>query len=222
MSNKHFGISTKGSCIALVLFAAAIAVTGWLYYQNANRVREVSVRNELLEEAASTRPTKAAAPSGTKTTVPTLPAETTAPTEAPKRILKTAAPVAGEAMNDYAMECLSYNQTTRDWRTHNGIDLAAEEGTAVGAAADGTVYSTYEDDTLGYTVVVRHEGGYTTRYSNLREDLTVQAGDRVTLGQTLGYVGCSALVESAMDGHVHFSVSYQDSPIAPEDFLALG
>lgn len=221
MSNKHFGISARGWGIALMLFAAALGITGYLYSKNVNKVQPVSVQNELLEEAASTRATQGTEYSARKGTVPTLPSETTAPTEAPKRTLKTAAPVAGEPINDYAMECLSYNQTTRDWRTHNGIDLAADEGTAVGAAADGTIYSTYEDDTLGYTVVVRHEGGYTTRYSNLREDLPVQAGDKVTLGQTIGYVGTSALVESAMDSHVHFSVSYQENPMAPEDFLAL-
>ena len=61
------------------------------------------------------------------------------------------------------MDCLSYNETTRDWRVHNGVDIAAEEGTPVMAAADGQVYTVYEDETMGTTVVIRHEDGYTTK-----------------------------------------------------------
>jgi len=120
------------------------------------------------------------------------------------------------------METLSYNQTTRDWRTHNGVDIAAEAGTQVVAAADGEVYTTYEDDTLGYTVVIRHEGGYTTRYSSLGEDVRVKAGDTVQMGQVIGTVGETALVETVLGPHLHFSVSCQDIPMDPADFLALG
>ena len=117
------------------------------------------------------------------------------------------------------MEALSYNQTTRDWRTHNGVDIAAEAGTEVVAAADGDVYTTYEDESLGYTVVIRHEGGYTTHYSSLGEDLRVQAGDQVQMGQVIGTVGSTALVETVLGPHVHFSVTYQDVAMDPAEFL---
>jgi murein DD-endopeptidase MepM/ murein hydrolase activator NlpD len=120
------------------------------------------------------------------------------------------------------MEALSYNQTTRDWRVHNGVDIAAEAGIPVLAAAEGQVYTTYEDDSMGYTVVIRHQGGYTTKYSSLSENIPVKAGDTVTAGQTIGYVGDTALVENTLGHHVHFSVTYQDSPMDPADFLALG
>ncbi len=119
------------------------------------------------------------------------------------------------------MESLSYNETTRDWRVHNGIDIAAEAGTTVCAAADGTVYTTYEDDTMGYTVVIHHEGGYTTVYSSLAEDLKVKAGDTVTLGQAIGVVANTALLESALGDHVHFSVTLNEEPMHPADFLNL-
>ena len=119
------------------------------------------------------------------------------------------------------MEALSYNETTRDWRVHNGVDIAAETGTQVCAAADGEVYTVYEDDSMGYTVVIRHEGGYTTKYSSLSKDVAVQSGDTVTAGQAIGYVGDTALVESTLGSHVHFSVTCQDEPMNPADFLAL-
>jgi murein DD-endopeptidase MepM/ murein hydrolase activator NlpD len=71
-------------------------------------------------------------------------------------------------------------------------------------------------------VEIRHEGGYTTCYSSLGEELAVSAGDTVTAGQTIGYAGSTALVETAMGSHVHFSVTSQGDPMDPAEFLALG
>ena len=87
---------------------------------------------------------------------------------------------------------------------------------------DGTVEAVYEDDILGHTVVVRHDGGYVTRYASLGEDVAVAAGETVTLGQTLGSVGSSALLETALGSHLHFAVTCRDQPMDPAAFLALG
>ena len=125
-------------------------------------------------------------------------------------------------MAEYAMDCLSYNQTTRDWRVHNGVDIAAAEGTSVLAAADGTVYTVYDDETMGTTVVIRHEDGYTTKYSCLAQEVMVAAGDIVTMGQQIGCVGTTALLESALDPHVHFSVTCDNEVVDPAEFLELG
>ena len=241
MSNKHFKFDAKS--VAAIAVAAALILGLGGYLVSRNSVQEVTAQEPMIDNMASgtqeasaaeepvVRPTVSTLPQikATEPSQPVLPKvepETTpqaAPTESPaKKTFVTASPVSGDSIGDYAMDCLSYNETTRDWRIHNGIDLAAEEGSPVCAAADGTVYTTYEDDSLGYTVVIRHEGGYTTRYSSLREDLAVKPGDTVTLGQTIGYAGDSALIESVMGPHVHFSVSCQDIPMDPEEFLALG
>ncbi len=228
--NKHFGrgASGKGYYIALILCAAAIGITSYVFYANVRQDAEV-----LQEEAAyipvgtmalEAEDIPVLAPQ-TETTAPaaTQPAATTPSVITPKenKVLKTQAPVSGEEIYGHCVESLSYNETTRDWRVHNGVDIAAEEGTPVSAAADGTVYTTYEDETLGYTVVIRHDGGYTTRYSSLDQNIPVSAGDAVTMGQTIGYVSGTALVETAMGSHVHFSVSCKDIPMDPADFLAL-
>ena len=133
--------------------------------------------------------------------------------------MKTGAPLEGEPVAPYAMECLSYNETTRDWRTHAGMDLAAEAGTAVKAAADGEVYTVYEDDAMGMTVVIRHRDGYTTQYASLDQDVAVKVGDKVSLGQTIGTVGSTALLESALGDHVCFQVTRNGEPVDPAEFL---
>ena len=212
MSNKKNRFSAKGYYIALVLCAAAIGVSGYLYYSNrSDKTTDVpaAVTQQELQEAG--------VPS------PTIPKVTTEPTEPattlPKEPMKTAAPVEGEAVAEYAMDCLSYNETTRDWRVHAGLDLAAEAGTEVKAAADGEVYTVYDDPEMGMTVVIRHEDGYTTHYASLADEVAVKAGDKVTLGQTIGTVGNTALMESALPDHVCFRVTLDGETIDPAEFL---
>ena len=216
----------KGYYIALILCAAAIGITSYVYYRNADQPEQAAIQETWEDvpvgtEAVEDIPVIATEPHGRvlPTEEPTQPA-TTAP--AVKRSLKTAAPVAGAEIFGYSMEALSYNQTTRDWRVHNGVDLAAEAGSPVTAAADGEVYNVYEDDLLGHTVLIRHSDGYTTCYSSLSQDIAVAPGDKVTLGQTIGYAGDSAVAETTLGSHVHFSVSCYEKAMDPAEFLALG
>jgi len=225
--NKHFGrgFAGKGYYIALILCAAAIGITGYVYYRNSN-VHEETLLQETTQIPVGTMAMEADIP--VLATQPQTEATQSAPTEQtvpqpvqkPKR--KIQLPVSGQEIYGYSMETLSYNETTRDWRVHNGVDYAAEEGTPVCAAADGTVYTTYEDDAMGYTVVISHEGGYTTKYASLSADLPVSAGESVEAGQTIGYVGSSALVETTLGSHLHFSVTSQGKPMDPMAFFALG
>lgn len=222
--NKRFGRGGKGYYIALILCAAAIWITGYVFFRNTNQVQEVSLEESYEDLLVGTLGTEDVAVIATrpKTSAPTTGKEATTPAPTEKPVLKTMAPLAGESIFGYSMEALSYNQTTRDWRVHNGMDLAAEAGAEVCAAADGEVYTVYEDDAMGHTVVIRHSDGYTSRYCSLAEDIPVQPGDRVTMGQVIGYAGDSAIVESTLGSHVHFSVTHHDEPMDPLEFLSIG
>ena len=217
MSNQKKSFSARGYYIALVLCAAAIGISGYLYYRGTGEeVKSAAVEQQVQQEsnvpAVATKP-GAVLPPQTEQVEPQ-------PAPAPMgKPAKTAAPVDGELVAAYSMECLSYNETTRDWRVHGGMDLAAEAGTPVKAAADGEVYTVYEDDRMGMTVVVQHQGGYTTHYASLAEDVPVKAGDKVTLGQTIGTVGSTALMESALGDHVCFRVTLDGDVIDPAEFL---
>ncbi len=211
----------KGYYIALALCAFAIVISGFLYYWNANKP-EPSLRDPDSTVGATIDPGDDIPVGATQPNDATQDATDPSqqkPDNKPGKLGKTAAPVAGQTVAEYAMDCLSYNQTTRDWRTHNGIDIAAEAGTFVTAAADGTVYTVYEDDMMGTTVVISHAEGYTTKYASLSEDVLVQPGDTVTVGQQIGTVGQTALLESAIGDHLHFSVTRNDTPVDPADFL---
>ncbi len=216
-SRKNTGsFSGKGYYIALILCAAAIGISGYLYYRNATKT-----------DAQLQDPSIHAGNPGNQNDLPVVSTDPdpNAPVNGDSNVqkapLKTGMPVSGETIGEYAMDVLSYNETTRDWRVHNGIDIAAAAGTTVCAAAEGTVYTTYEDDTMGMTVVIRHADGYTTTYSSLDKTLKVSAGDKVTLGQAIGTVANSAIVEMAMGDHLHFSVTHNDAPMDPAAFLAM-
>ena len=220
MSNKKFS-NGKGYYIALALCAVAIGVSGYLYYSHANQddtqLNDPNATvSQTVPQGENDLPVVATQPQqeGTQSAQPTVP-----PTTVTRKPLQTAAPVEGEIVMVYAMDSLGYNPTTRDWRVHNGVDIAAEEGAKVCAAADGTVYTVYEDDTMGMTVVIRHQDGYITKYASLASNVTVKAGDVVTLGQQIGCVGNTALLESAIGDHLHFSVTRNDEPVDPAEFL---
>ena len=216
------GMFGKGYYIALILCAAAIGITGYLYNRNANMDAEVLQTEDPVEHVISTEEREVEA---AVTTEPIGDAEVSATEEIPQTpvvtTLKTTWPVSGETVMAYSMEALSYNETTRDWRVHNGIDIAADAGTEVVAAADGEVYTIYEDDTMGTTVVIRHLNGYVTKYASLDQELSVSVGDRVTRGQVIGTVGSTALVETVLGPHVHFSVTCQDVLMDPMEFLSM-
>ena len=225
MSNNNQntrGFAGKGYYIALILCAAAIGISGYLYYRNAEDAQPVLERPELqptlsVEATEADIPAAAPADDGEDAVLSTEAAAQNVDGE-----LKTTVPVSGETVADFAMDCLSYNETTRDWRVHNGMDIAAPAGTPVVAAADGTVYTVYEDDVMGTTVVIRHAGGYITTYASLSPEVSVQAGDGVTVGQTIGTVGNTALIETVMGEHVHFSVLHNDAAMDPAEFLGSG
>lgn len=218
-NEKSGGRSGKGYYIALVLCAAAIGITSYVTRPSKDKQPDTP---PLLQaesaETASSQETQALEALATE-----APEESPVPSSAPQQTqpekLRTAPPLSGSVTTLYAMDSLSYNETTRDWRVHNGVDYPGELGDPVSAAADGTVISVREDDSLGTTVVLRHTGGYETTYQNLEESVPVQLGDKVMLGQTIGSVGATALTESAIGPHVHFSVAYQDMPMDPADFL---
>ncbi|CDF57332.1 M23 family metallopeptidase [Thermobrachium celere] len=127
-----------------------------------------------------------------------------------------------------------YNQTLDQWETHEGIDIEADLGTEVKAAADGKVVKIFKDDKIvntinktgyGVTVVIDHGNGYQTVYCNLSEDLKVKEGQKVTKGQVIGVVGDTSIRESvAIEGsHLHFMVLKKNGkeyiPVDPTKFL---
>ena len=213
MSKKKFSefMSGKGYYIALILGAVVIGISGYLYYANQNKTQEVSTEDPAALVVATT-PGETAPTTTQSQTQEEQPATPVLPQKRVK-------PVSGETLIGYAADALCYNPTTRDWRTHKGVDIAAQAGSQVVAAADGTVYAVYEDETMGMTVVIHHDGGYATTYSALAEEVSVKAGEQILAGQAIGKVGNTALMETAVGDHLHFAVCCGEEDVDPAQFL---
>lgn len=215
------GLKAKGYYIALGLCAVAIGIAGLVYYQSEEDT-PVNVEDTKPIHAVAKNPEQdAISVIGTDPSAsdPTKPTQTTEPTQTEPKRMKTMWPVEGEVCAVFAADKLTYNETTQDWRVHHGIDISAQEGGEVKAAADGTVYTVYTDEVMGTTVVIRHDSGYVTTYASLSEDVKVSAGETVTMGQVIGTVGQSCLTEKALGHHVHFSVTQNDALVDPEEFI---
>ena len=205
----------RGYYIALALCLAAVGTIGYF----ALRERPVTVKQQ---EPA---PTLDIQPAPTQPVVKPAPVVIPEPEPQPEinepaeLLPQVVSPLDGTTVTVFSMTELLYDTTMADWRTHDGIDVQAEEGAAVKTAAGGTVQSVTDDELMGTTVVIDHEGGYSTRYSSLQKDVPVTAGQQVVAGEVIGRVGTTSAAESQMGPHLHFSVSRDGAVIDPRDYL---
>ena len=144
-------------------------------------------------------------------------AETAAPAQ-PREVVYTW-PVKGQVLRGFTVEALAYDETMGDWRTHGGIDIAAEEGRKVLAAGEGQVAEVYDDAMMGTTVTVLQADGVTAVYSNLAQETAVAVGDLVDTGAVLGEVGRTALAESGLEPHLHLELLADGEPVNPLAYL---
>ena len=103
-----------------------------------------------------------------------------------------------------------HGRISSDWgdgRRHNGIDIPAQRGTKVVAAADGVVVGVNASNRWGsgwgYYVKISHGNGYETMYAHLSK-LYVAQGQHVKAGQTIGEVGSTG---RSTGNHLHFGTS---------------
>lgn len=134
--------------------------------------------------------------------------------------LTMVAPVVGEVTKLHSVDTPVFSNTLNEWRMHTGLDIAADEGDGVYAAADGEVTRVYSDPFLGKTVEITHDGGVVSVYSNLSSsDIAVSEGETVKSGAKIGVVGDTSLIELADEPHIHFEVKVNGVSVNPLDYI---
>lgn len=128
-------------------------------------------------------------------------------------------PTDGEIISEFAQDNLIYSETLKEWVTHTGVDIKADKTSIIKAAADGVISSIINDPRYGLTVVITHDNGYETVYSNLLTAEFVVEGEEVKQGQTIGTAGNTAAFESSMECHLHFEILQDGKYLDPSIYL---
>lgn len=232
-------VSGKGFYLVVLICVAAIALSGYYLVRGVRGGVEDTLDQPVSGSAAIVKQPDPA-PSVTPTARPTNPpavstARITAPPSASPEPTPSAQPpaspslapaplvftwpVKGAIIADFSVEALAYDETMGDWRTHNGLDIAAPLGTQVLAAANGTVSAIRQDDMMGTIVEIDHGEGLVSLYANLAAVPTVSVGDKVTTGAVIGSVGETAAAESGREAHLHYALLKNGQAMNPADYL---
>ena len=103
-----------------------------------------------------------------------------------------------------------------DERPHSGIDIAGSAGSEVMAADSGTVAGATYSSSYGNYVTIYHSNGDYTLYAHM-SSLAVTAGQNVTQGDVIGYVGSTGW---ATGPHLHFEIRVNGSTVDPLSYFS--
>lgn len=101
---------------------------------------------------------------------------------------------------------------------HNGMDIAAPEGTPVKAGLTGTVTAADYNDSYGNYVILEDENGYEIRYAHLNS-ISVSAGQQIEKGEEIGTVGSTGASTGA---HLHVELLYKGERLNPIFYFETG
>jgi murein DD-endopeptidase MepM/ murein hydrolase activator NlpD len=100
-------------------------------------------------------------------------------------------------------------------RMHNGVDMACAAGTPIYAAKSGKVTIAGWGGQAGNYVSINHGDGFASVYMHMTNYI-VRAGQYVTTGQVIGYVGSTGLSSGP---HLHFGISYNGTYVNPMAYI---
>lgn len=142
---------------------------------------------------------------------------TTTTEEAPKQVYY-AFPLGDKVSREYSKGELTKNKTTDDWRTHNGVDIAGNNGDEVKAICDGEITAVRDDTLWGTVVTINHNNGIVAEYCGLQKDSTLKAGATVKANEKIGLLG-EIPIEKDDGIHLHLEIMKDGNLVSPSDYL---
>mgnify|MGYP000858389862 FL=1 len=121
-------------------------------------------------------------------------------------------PASGRVSSNFGQREDPFNSSER---FHSGIDIAADYGSDINAAAEGTVITAGTLAGYGKAVIVSHGNGLTTLYGHISSAIAKE-GQKVKKGQLIARVGSTG---RSTGPHLHFEVRINDTPVDPLKYL---
>lgn len=207
----------RGLAIALaILLAATIAIT-IIAFTSSKKAKPGTAESSTSGQTSAQTTTK-------QTTAQTTTTAKTDDNPVSVKPDKMLCPVAsGTMLKEYSSDVPVWSLTMEDYRIHSGIDIEAESGTEVIAAADGVISLIEADPMMGQTIEITHSDSCKTVYKNLSTKLPegLMSGATVNAGQTIGYVGDTSLTEISEEPHLHFEVYVDGASADPLSFFSV-
>ncbi len=205
----------KGTFIALALCIAAVGGAGVYAYNKTVDTLNSSLTSKKPSDSSTSSDLPANVPSDSVLKDDSLTSELEAVSKVQPRVF----PTSGEILTKFSDGELVYNATLGAWETHNGIDIAAANGSNIVAMTSGVVTDVWEDPLWGCCVEIDHQNSVMSYYYGLSTQLAVTKGDKVDSGDVIGTAGNTASAEIAIDPHVHFALKRNGEWIDPVQFV---
>ncbi|MBD5450032.1 MAG: M23 family metallopeptidase [Lachnospiraceae bacterium] len=123
-------------------------------------------------------------------------------------------PIVGDVLINYSMDKTIYFPTLQQYKYNPAIVIAASQGAAISAAANGRVTSVAYDPIIGNMVVMDLGNGYELTYGQL-ENITVSEGSYVSVGDGIGTVASPTKYYSLEGTNVYFKLTKDGEPVNP-------
>ena len=148
--------------------------------------------------------------------------ENETPVNSEPEVFELSLPVVGIIAKGHDSTIQVWSDTLGAYKVHLGLDINAEKGTPVLAAADGKVAKVWDDALMGKCVAIDHGDEIFTFYKNLDPvlDSEIQVGKELKRGDQIGKIGESAISELADESHLHIEMTVNGLSVDPADYLS--
>lgn len=225
LAGKGFYIALAISLLAVAV-ATVIAISRTVSSNDSNRTlsaeSSMSSATQTAEQQSNVPKSSASSSSSSSASSQASASSSSDQTsQAAKKVVAKsfAMPLSGEVINGYSNGDLVKSETMGDWRTHDGIDIAAQKATPVKACGDGTVTDIKQDGMWGTCITIDHGNGVQSIYCGLNETVQVKPDQQVKIGEVIGSVGETNQLESALPEHLHFAMKKDGKWADPMQYI---
>ncbi len=131
---------------------------------------------------------------------------------------KYAKPLQGEVVEAFSNDDLTYSETLKEWRIHNGIDIKSVSSIDVYAVNDGEIVDIKFEYELGNVIEIKH-GELNAIYAAINPEQTLKVGDKVKKGEKIATISSECGFEIDKGDHLHFEIWKNGKQLNPCDVI---